>query len=458
MHEVCELDRGMIPAAIICPATNDPTDTTWHRLAEVVGASPAILKILKSHGVQPPPTPAGYENSGPLLDKIITSVQQINDTWAHGDADGVNTNATALAQAPSADQSRPLSVGDQTQCRSALQPPDQPHHPRFDLLLIAFVLFLMAAQAQSRSLRIWGLRLMVVAFLIHTTGIAIRWWLVGGIFPPIKNEFESVMFSAWFGALVGLTLEFRNGKSFFGAAASFVGSMALLAIFAAPYVTGTQIGGEIGQVQGVLMSYWLYIHVTMVTASYALIGMGFALSSWWLIRYYRDEAKRRPPQNLRKSAGEPSANSARSRVRHPRRLHRRPKFCANPCHNAIRPSSRPAASVKAAALRHDRAHISRHARSVQSRRPSARFLDAGQRESCSAPSGRTKAGAVPGAGTPRKLSPWSRGWSISSPSMCDVVTREQAWWTAVLSCCGFFVMLFNWIGVNFFLVGLHSYA
>ena len=24
--------------------------------------------------------------------------------------------------------------------------------------------------------------------------------------------------------------------------------------------------------------------------------------------------------------------------------------------------------------------------------------------------------------------------------------------------CGFFIMLFNWIGVNYFLVGLHSYA
>src|SRR6185369_8671289 len=43
---------------------------------------------------------------------------------------------------------------------------------------------------------------------------------------------------------------------------------------------------EIGQVQGVLMSYWLYIHVTLVTASYALIGMGFALGVWWLIKYY----------------------------------------------------------------------------------------------------------------------------------------------------------------------------
>src|SRR5580700_6834962 len=127
---------------------------------------------------------------------------------------------------------------------------------------------------------------MFVGFLIHTTGIGIRWWLVGDIFPPIKNEFESVMFSAWFGALIGLILEIRWPRGVFGAAASFVGALALVAIFAAPYVTGTQIGGEIAPVQGILMSYWLYIHVTMVTTAYALIGMGFALSVWWLVQYY----------------------------------------------------------------------------------------------------------------------------------------------------------------------------
>jgi ABC-type transport system involved in cytochrome c biogenesis permease subunit len=39
-----------------------------------------------------------------------------------------------------------------------------------------------------------------------------------------------------------------------------------------------------------------------------------------------------------------------------------------------------------------------------------------------------------------------------------VATEHKAWWTAVLSIIGFAIMLFNWIGVNFVLVGLHSYA
>jgi ABC-type transport system involved in cytochrome c biogenesis permease subunit len=39
-----------------------------------------------------------------------------------------------------------------------------------------------------------------------------------------------------------------------------------------------------------------------------------------------------------------------------------------------------------------------------------------------------------------------------------LVTKRKAMWTAILAIIGFAIMLFNWIGVNFFLVGLHSYA
>jgi len=117
---------------------------------------------------------------------------------------------------------------------------------------VAFVLFLLSARSGISSLRLWALRAFVVAFAVHTIGIGVRWWLVAaqhdswfdGI--PIKNQFESVLFSAWFGALVGLVLEMRKSRGIFGAAASFVGWMALVAIFSAPVVFGRDIGGEIG--------------------------------------------------------------------------------------------------------------------------------------------------------------------------------------------------------------------
>jgi ABC-type transport system involved in cytochrome c biogenesis permease subunit len=36
--------------------------------------------------------------------------------------------------------------------------------------------------------------------------------------------------------------------------------------------------------------------------------------------------------------------------------------------------------------------------------------------------------------------------------------QDKGLWTALLALAGFGVMLFNWIIINFFIVGLHSYA
>ena len=36
--------------------------------------------------------------------------------------------------------------------------------------------------------------------------------------------------------------------------------------------------------------------------------------------------------------------------------------------------------------------------------------------------------------------------------------RDKGLWTAMLATAGFVVMLFNWIAINFVIVGLHSYA
>ncbi len=93
--------------------------------------------------------------------------------------------------------------------------------PGATFYFVAFVFFCMSAQAGVAKLRPWAIVFMVIGLLVHSTGIGIRWWLVGGIFPPIKNEFESVMCSAWFGAVVGLTLELRKAAWFFWCGGQF---------------------------------------------------------------------------------------------------------------------------------------------------------------------------------------------------------------------------------------------
>jgi ABC-type transport system involved in cytochrome c biogenesis permease subunit len=408
MEEICMAERGSIPAAIVPPAPGGG-DGLWHRPVEMIGEVPDLVSLLKQMGETPRPPPEGYDDKVPELEHLFAAMGQMSTAWDSRDAGTVNQAAATIAELaesinPAAYPSRAKRVVEVEYNRLT-----RLTIPGAMFYFAAFVLFLMSAQAGLPKLRGWALTFMVIGLAIHSTGIAIRWWLVGGIFPPIKNEFESVMWSAWFGAVVGLALELRRsggvrggtfGRGFFGAAASFVGMLSLVAIFAAPYVTDRQIGGEIGQVQGILMSYWLYIHVTMVTASYSMIGMGFLLSAWWLGRYYFGGGR---------AAGVGSGTFLGT---------------LDMCNLVVLQLA---------------------------------FWMLG-------------AGIILGAIWADES--WGRPWGWDPKETFALVTWmvyliavhvrvatvDKAWWTAVLGFAGFWVMLFNWIGVNFLLVGLHSYA
>jgi cytochrome c-type biogenesis protein CcsB len=398
MRDICQDERDFIPAEIVPPA---PTggDGLWHRPTEMIGDVPDLVDVLKQHGTVAPPGPDGYEDKQAVLSDIFTATGRLMRGWDDRNAPLVNQSAKNLADL--LQQVNPQAYPSHAK-RAA-----EVIYNRLTMLTIpgaifyfaAFVMFLLSAQAGVTRLRPWAIVLMMIGLLIHSTGIGIRWWLVGGIFPPIKNEFESVMCSAWFGAVVGLALELRKSRGFFGAAASFVGMLCLVAIFAAPYVTDRQIGGEIGQVQGILMSYWLYIHVTMVTASYSLIAMGFLLSSWWLVRYYFGGAAQSVAQGFFLST-------------------------LDLCNLVVLQLA---------------------------------FWMLG-------------AGIILGAIWADQS--WGRPWGWDPKETfalvtwmvyliavhVRVVTADKAWWTALFGFVGFWIMLFNWIGVNFLLVGLHSYA
>ncbi len=469
------------PVAVVPPAA--PSDTQWHRIIEVAGADPEWVGIGKKLGLQAPTTVLpGYV--GTTVQPVVRDAIGIYTSWQMQDARSVSLAAQAFARDviavdppayPSSAQ-RTVEVVYNRLAKMTL--------PGAAFYFVAFVLFLMAASSGVPSLRLWGLRLLILGLLVHTAGIAVRWWLVGSI--PIKNEFESVMFSAWFGVVVGTSLElglvqsaFRGLvsltgtkmmawspiRSVFGAAASFVGWLSLIAIFTVPYVFGTSIGQEIGQSAGVLMSYWLYIHVTMVTASYALIGMGFLLSVWWLVRYYADYGtlSRVSPRRLEGEArgfdvvyrgSDGGGGSAAAS----------PSLAMSLLPLFFFPATVVAGVEKAKQLARPKVA------EVDSGASFLAALDACNLVVLQLAFWVLGAGIVFGA-IWADMS-WGRPWGWDPKETFALVTwivylivvhvrvttEHKAWWTAVLSSVGFFVMLFNWIGVNFFLHGLHSYA
>ena len=432
------LSSELFPMARVVPPPADDAQALWQTLDNL---------MLHRAGVSTPEPVAHYPSAE--ADDAVRAAIALRDGWTAEDASRVNAAANELAVAleaisPEAYPSIAKRRGEVIYNRLA-----KLTLPGAALYFVAFALFLVSAYSATPRLRLWGLRFMLLALLVHTAGIAVRWWLVEKSTDdwfhsiPIKNQFESVMFSAWFGAVVGLVLELRRrrpGGGLFGAAASFVGWLALVALFASPYVFGRDIGGEIRQASGILMSYWLYIHVTMVTASYALIGMSFLLAVWYLV--------------ARATGRGVSLSDAPAPVGHGGfwRTLGRVFFLPIPAR----------AGGEGGAF----------ASELSSERPQTLLqrLDAANLVVLQLAFWILGAGVICGA-IWADMS-WGRPWGWDPKETFALVTwivyliiihvrlatRDKALWTAVLATVGFFVMLFNWIGVNFFLVGLHSYA
>lgn len=451
-----------LPAAIV-PAISQ-ADGDWHSLFEVtaniLSVRPSYAPVVNSWNAKIPPAVQGYDDE--KLAEVNDAASVLLVKWRAGDTAGAQHEIDSLATLLPA-------------LEPAVYPSPAKRHvevlynklykltlPGAALYFVAFTLFLVAAYSVTPAIRRWGLAFMVAGWLLHTTGVFIRWWLdektTGSWFYsiPIKNQFESVMMSAWFGVGLGLVLEsFWKKKSLFGAAACFVGWMSLIALFTVPYVFGKDIGGEIGRVNGILMSYWLYIHVTLATASYALIGMSFLLGTWWLIRYFTAPAEVRAMSANRLSADADED----SRI---------PAFALR-----LQPALAGAgASIESSAP----ARLSEHGPSssgavaTDSVRALLARLDAANLVILQLAFWILLVAIICGA-IWADVS-WGRPWGWDPKETfalvtwivylivihVRLVTSEKAFWTSVLTVIGFFVMLFNWIGVNYFLVGLHSYA
>lgn len=117
---------------------------------------------------------------------------------------------------------------------------------------------------------------------IHTMGLGIRWYV--GEHAPWSNAYESMIYVAWAAGIAGVVF-FR--KSYLAlATASFLAGICLFVAhlgFMDP---------QIGNLVPVLKSYWLNIHVSIITASYGFLGLCFMLGAITLLLFILRSPKR----------------------------------------------------------------------------------------------------------------------------------------------------------------------
>jgi cytochrome c-type biogenesis protein CcsB len=144
----------------------------------------------------------------------------------------------------------------------------------FTLLLLSFLKILNPAfKAEWLSKISFGL--LVIFFAAHTAGLIMRWYIAGHA--PWSNGYESMIYIGWASVLAGFIF---SRKSMMTMAATSI--MTGLILFVAHL---NWMDPQVTNLVPVLQSYWLAIHVAMITASYGFLGLGALLGMITLILF-----------------------------------------------------------------------------------------------------------------------------------------------------------------------------
>ncbi len=154
----------------------------------------------------------------------------------------------------------------------------------FILLVLQFIQIFKPKMNLKWPLRV-GLYLFIAMFIAHGVGLGIRWYLSGHA--PWSNGYEAVVFIGFITVLAGL-LFYRQSKIVLGA----TGILAWLMLFVAHM---NALDPEITNLVPVLKSYWLMIHVAIITGSYGFLGLGAILGLICLVMnvFLNDNNKKR---------------------------------------------------------------------------------------------------------------------------------------------------------------------
>ena len=150
-------------------------------------------------------------------------------------------------------------------------------------LLIIYSLVSMFYNRMVNPKITFGINVIVyLLFAVHTFGIAIRWYIGG--YAPISNTYETMVYIAY-SSIIAAILFFRRSAIAMGA------SLIMAGIFIFSAWLG-EINPQITSLVPVLKSYWLSIHVSVITASYGFFGVAAILSFITLIIFALRSDKR----------------------------------------------------------------------------------------------------------------------------------------------------------------------
>ncbi len=130
----------------------------------------------------------------------------------------------------------------------------------------------------------------ILVFVVHGIGLGMRWYITGHA--PWSDGYEAVVFISWATILAGLFFVRKNPAV-----------IAVTILLAGLMLFVTQLNmldPEITPLEPVLKSYWLMIHVAVITSSYGFLGVSAVLGllNMFLYLFKTENNKKRLQMNI----------------------------------------------------------------------------------------------------------------------------------------------------------------
>ncbi|WBV60861.1 cytochrome c biogenesis protein CcsA [Chryseobacterium camelliae] len=116
-----------------------------------------------------------------------------------------------------------------------------------------------------------------IGYIFHFLGLVARWYISGHA--PWSNGYEAIIFISWVGITAGLIL-YRNSNALIPAAGFMVA--VIMMGFAHG---GSALDPQITPLVPVLKSYWLIVHVAIITSSYGFFALSMIIAVISLVFY-----------------------------------------------------------------------------------------------------------------------------------------------------------------------------
>ena len=144
-----------------------------------------------------------------------------------------------------------------------------PFYATTGLLMLIGLIIMVIRGRKNASLFVRILSwILFIGFLFHTFGLGIRWYIAGH--SPMSNGYESMIFISWVTLLAGFI--FSRKSPFALSATAVLAGMTLMVAHL------SFMDPEITNLVPVLKSYWLTLHVSVITGSYGFLGLGAILA------------------------------------------------------------------------------------------------------------------------------------------------------------------------------------